>query len=62
MAWLDRKGYQYREVDVSMWLSDEDAAVEAQEPHGAVDDVSTPGMPIPHEVPADIQSFQSLEP
>ena len=57
MAWLDRKGYQYREVDVSMWLSDADAGLEVHQPHGAADDLSTPRMPIPHEVPADIQSL-----
>ena len=51
VAWLERKGYQYRGVDVSTWVTED--AVEVRQPAPALDQAWTPILP--HEVPASME-------
>ena len=55
VAWLERKGYQYREVDVSTWLTGNSVGV--REAGSLADQPSTPCTPtLPHEVPASTEA------
>ena len=59
VAWLERKGYSYRGVDVATWLADDSNEGRAARPHVESKPQSADATPwaLPHEIPAAVSDL-----